>query len=82
MTISDDSAEVLFQSVLHESLMSSSGMGRDVHSDIVHPAFPLPATASPTLQGALKDGFGEAVVACDTLEPCDFPSLEEVPVDP
>ena len=32
--------------------------------DVVHPAFPLPTTASPTLQGALKDGFGEAVVAC------------------
>ena len=26
--------------------------------DVVHPAFPLLTTASPTLQGALKDGFG------------------------
>ena len=42
---------------------------------VVPPAFPLPTTASPTLQGALKDGFGEAVVACDMPEPCDFPSL-------
>ena len=33
--------------------------------DIVHPKFLLPTTASPTLQGALKDGSGEAVVACD-----------------
>ena len=33
--------------------------------DVVHPAFSLPASASPTLQGALKDGFGEAVVACE-----------------
>ena len=33
--------------------------------DVVHPAFPLPTTASPTLQGALKEGFGEAVVAGD-----------------
>ena len=38
----------------------------------VNPAFPLPATASPTLQGALKDGFGEADVACDMPESCKF----------
>ena len=25
--------------------------------DVVHPAFSLPTTASPTLQGALKNGF-------------------------
>ena len=31
--------------------------------DVVHPAFPLTTKASPTLQGALKDDFGEAVVA-------------------
>ena len=31
--------------------------------------------ASPTLQGALKDGFGEAVMACGMLEPCKFLSL-------
>ena len=52
--------------------MSSSGMGRDV----VHAAFPLPTTASPFLQGAMKDGFGEVVVACDKPEPCKFPSLD------
>ena len=46
--------------------MSSSGMGRDSHplSDVVHPAFRLPTTASLIHQGALKDGFGETVVAC------------------
>ena len=44
--------------------------------DVVHPAFPLPTTASPTLQGATKDGFGEAVVACDMPEPRKFPSLD------
>ena len=54
--------------------MSSPGMGRDVHSDVVHPTLPLPTTALPTLQGALRDGFGEAVVACDMLEACKFPS--------
>ena len=42
----------------------------------VHPAFPLPTTALPTLQSALKDGFGEAVVACNMPEPRKFPSLD------
>ena len=37
------------------------------HFDDVHPAVPLPTTASPALQSALKDGLGEAVVACDML---------------
>ena len=32
--------------------------------------------ASSILQGALKDGFGEAVVACDMPESCKFPSLD------
>ena len=32
--------------------------------------------ASPILQGALKDGFGEAVVACDMPEPCEFLPLD------
>ena len=40
-----------------------------------HLASPLPTTASPTLQGALKVGFVEAVVACDMHEPCELPSL-------
>ena len=44
--------------------------------DVVHPAFPLPTTASPTLQGAVEDSDGEAVVACDMSEPCKFPSLD------
>ena len=44
--------------------------------DIVHPAFPLPTTASPILKGALKDGFGEAVVVCDISESCRVPSLD------
>ena len=44
--------------------------------DVVHPAFPLPITALPTLQGALRNGFGEAVVACDMSEACKFPSLD------
>ena len=57
--------------------MSCSGMGRDVHSfNIVQPAFALLTVAMPTLQGALKDGFGEAVMACGMPEPCKFPSLD------
>ena len=31
---------------------------------------------SPTHQGALKDGFGEAVMACDMPQPCKFLSLD------
>ena len=31
--------------------------------------------ASPTLQGALKDNFGEVVMACDILDPCKVPSF-------
>ena len=42
--------------------------------DVVHPAFPVPTTASSTLQGVLNDSFAEAVVACDMPEPCKFPS--------
>ena len=51
--------------------------------EVIHPAFPLPTTASPTLQGTLKDGFGEAVMACDIPKPCELPSLDscrKVPV--
>ena len=44
--------------------------------DVVHPAFPLLTTALPTLQGALKDGFGQAVVARNVPESCEFPSLD------
>ena len=43
---------------------------------VVHSAFPLPTTASPTLQDALQDGFEEALLACDMPEPCKFPSLD------
>ena len=44
--------------------------------NVVHSPFPLPITVSPTLQGTLKDGFGEAVAACDMPEPCKFLSLD------
>ena len=44
--------------------------------DVVHPVFPLLIMASPTLKGALLDGFGEAAMACYMPEPCKFPSLD------
>ena len=72
----EDSAKIFFLSFLQEALASSSGMCRDVRSDILHPAFSLPTKASPTLHGALKGGCGEAVIACDMPEPCTFPSLD------
>ena len=82
----NESAEIIFQPFLREA---KSGVGRDILCplfDVVHPTFPLLTTASPTLQGALKDDFREAVVACDMPKPCKVPSLdllpEEVPVDP
>ena len=69
--MTDDSAEILFHSFLQKALVSSSGMGRNIHFDVVCPTFPLTTpTALPNLQGALEDGFGEAVVVCDVPEPC------------
>ena len=57
----DDSAQILFQSSLLEALVSNFGMDRLCPLfDVVYPAFSLPTTASLPLQGALKDGFGEA----------------------
>ena len=60
------------------AILTSSGMSKDVQVrlEVVHPAFPLPTEVSPTLQGTLKDGFGEAVVACDMPEPCEFLSFD------
>ena len=70
----DDSAEILFQDWNWN--FSSGGPCEQLwHGqeyplfDVVPPAFLLPTTASPILQGALKDGFGEALVACDMPEP-------------
>ena len=44
--------------------------------DVVHPTFPMPTTASPILEEAPKDGFKEAVVACDMPKLCKFPSID------
>ena len=80
----DDTAVILFQSFLQEALVGSSGMDWDVHSLISIQYFhsqpqlypPSKAIASPFLQGAMKNGFGEAVVVCDMPKPCKFPSLD------
>ena len=69
----NDSAQILFQSFLQEAFVSSCGMGMDVHClmlSIHH------FMTSPTFQGVLKYGFGEAVVACDMPKRCKFPSLD------
>ena len=75
--MADDSAEILSRCLLQKAIVSSSGMGRDVHSLMLSIQLFLchPYMASPTLQGDLKDGFGEAVVLCDMLEPCKLPPL-------
>ena len=59
--MTDDSADTVFYSLLQEAIVSRSGMDGCPLFHVVHPAF-LPTTASPTLHGALKDGFGEAVM--------------------
>ena len=46
--------------------------------DVAHPPFLLPTTASPTIQGALKNGLGETEVTCDMPEPCKFPSPDSL----
>ena len=73
----DDSAEILFQSFLREALVSSFSVGRDVPSlmlSIQH--FRSRPRRRPPSQGVLRNGLGEAVVACDMPEPCEFPSLD------
>ena len=77
--MTDDSEEINSQSfsVGGHCEQSWHGQGCPLF-DVVHPAFPLLTTASSTRQGALKDGFGESVVACDMPEPCKFPSLVSV----
>ena len=54
------------------------GQGRPVFH-VSHPAFPLLTAESPTLHSALRDGFGEAVVASHMPEACEFPSLGKLP---
>ena len=68
--MSDDSVEITFRCFLQEAFVRSSAMGRDVHSLMLSSQhFLYRQRLSPTFQDALKEGFGEAVVACDTVEP-------------
>ena len=53
------------------------GLGRPLFG-VVHSAVPLPTTASPTLQGALKGGSGEVVVARDMPEPSEIITLQSL----
>ena len=64
-------------------MMSSSGMGRDIHSLTW---FIRHFLRRPRCRPSSKDGLEETLVACDTPEPCKFPSFdscqEELPVCP
>ena len=77
----DDSVEILFQSFLQEGLLSSSGMGRDVHSGMGWNVHSLMMSIQHFLwMDNTKEHpprcpewcFREAVVACDVPEPCKF----------
>ena len=58
--MTNDSAEILFQSFSAGGPCEQFWHGQGCPLfDFVHAAFPLPTTALLTLQGALKDGFGE-----------------------
>ena len=68
MIMTDDSAEILFQSFSAGSPREQFWHGQECSLFyVVHPAFPLPTTAWPTLQRAPREDFGEAVVARDTV---------------
>ena len=59
----DDSPEILFQSFSEGGPCEQFWHGQGCPLfDVADPAFPLPTTALPTLQDALKDGFKEAVL--------------------
>ena len=73
----DDSAEIPLPAFSAGGPCEQLWHGKECQLfDVVHPAFPLPTTVSPTLRGAQEDSFGEAVVARDMPEPCKFLSLD------
>ena len=57
--------------------MSSSVKGRDVNSLTSIQRFSDDHGVA-TLQDALRNGFGEAVVAREMPEPCQFPSRDSL----
>ena len=72
--MTDDSAEILFQSFMRRAVMSSSGMGKNVHAMTLSIQHFL---CRPRRRPPSKvNGFGEAVVACSMPEPCECPSLD------
>ena len=56
--------------------MTISGMGRDDYALMLYIQHFLCRPQRRTLQDALKDGFGEAIMAWDMPEPCKFPPLD------
>ena len=75
-TIQWDTLSVISAGGHHEHFWHRQG-----HSlcDIICPAFSLPTMTSPTLLGALENGFGKAVMIHDMPEPCEFSSLWQLP---
>ena len=70
-----DSAQILFQAFLQEAIVSSSGVGRDVHSLTLSSQYLLSQPQyCPLLHGALKDGLGEAVMVRVVLKEAGFSS--------
>ena len=75
--MTDNSADILLQSFFVGGHHGSSGIEQGCPLfAIVHPAFSLLTAVLSTLQGVLQDGFGEAVMAPDMTESCDFPALD------
>ena len=74
--MTDDSAEIPFESFLQEALVSSFSMGRDVHSLMLSIQHNLASMASATLQRALKDGFGRLSWRMTCPNHTSFPSLD------
>ena len=69
----DDSAEIVFQSVLQDAVVSCCAMSEDVHSltlSIQH--FLCRPRRRPPLKAALKDDLGEGVVPSDMPESLAF----------
>ena len=75
--MTDDLKDILFQYLFARGRCEQFWHGQGCTLfDVDQPAFPLPVMASPALQSAQEDGFGEAVVACDMPELCEFLSRD------
>ena len=76
--MTEASVEVVFQSFSAGGHCKQFWHGQECPLfDAVHPAFPLPTMASPTLQGALKDGLERlSWRTCETCPNHAIPSLD------